>query len=251
MTSVSPKLSKAVSVEFSLPHAGSQSPLSKCRDGSPCRCHTEECTSDLHNLSASILANPSQPTYKFPQAERFSPIKDAGPKVHHHHDSSSPCRCKLGSLDSLDQLLSADRYNLKSDFATGNGKGYSFGLPHSVYKKTYVPGNKDVPLHEIKYIPGPGAYHAEKTDITSKMSKVTFKQRGKMFNESIAHDLPPCNLYSPKMSLVTPAKYSGASFGYGQKYDFTKVKNFNPGPGAYTPSAVGGKSMKIDVADKL
>lgn len=46
-------------------------------------------------------------------------------------------------------------------------------------------------------------------------------------------DFPGSNHYKPGYKLLNNSRFSGASIGKGNKYDFTKIIAHNPGPGAY------------------
>ena len=90
-----------------------------------------------------------------------------------------------------------------------------------------------------------------KKDILSDITKISMKPRGKMFNEGLGLNSPKCNQYSPTTNLVLPTRHSQPGFGYGQKYDFTKPKNDNPGPGAYQPAQLSFGPTKKDVSEKI
>lgn len=128
-----------------------------------------------------------------------------------------------------------DRYLLKSDFQNKQS-GKSFGLPYSAYAKTYVPGNNTLPPEIAKDLPGPGAYYSVQIP-EPKKARITFKPKGKMFNEALVLDSPPVNHYNPKTTLVDSTRFRNTSFGFGKKLDFTKDKSCNPGPGSYSLSS--------------
>jgi len=54
-----------------------------------------------------------------------------------------------------------------------------------------------------------------------------------MFNDFKDEDTPSANYYSPSYNLVSPSRGVQRSIGYGDRYDFTRSANANPGPGAY------------------
>jgi len=124
-----------------------------------------------------------------------------------------------------------DRYNLKSDFESKH-KGRTFGLPHSVYAKTYMPGSNVVHPEVAKNIPGPGSYNYDEAIGTDKV-KYTLKPRGRMFNEGLGGDTPASNYYAPSDVAISPSRFKNTTFGVGGRYDFTKAGNSNPGPGTY------------------
>jgi hypothetical protein len=125
-----------------------------------------------------------------------------------------------------------DRYSLKSDFDPKH-KGRTFGLPHSVYAKVYVPGNNVVNPETAKEIPGPGSYKYDEPIGADKV-KYTLKPRGRMFNEGLGGDTPASNYYTPNDVAISPSRFKNTSFGIGGRSDFTKSFGVqNPGPGTY------------------
>lgn len=201
-----------------------------------------------HNLSASTLQH-SSVSYKFPQANRFPPIKNtSGNSLYSPSPTSLSSkgtslgfgnRIDLSEYGNKDARMnpSPDRYSLKSDFDKGHKKGRSFGIPYSYYQKVYLPGSREIPLQVTKELPGPGSYTIEKP-VLEGMNKLTLMPKGKMFNEGKATDSPSINRYTPSTEFVLPARFKNISFGVGDRYDFTKVFNDYPGPGSYTPAPI-------------
>jgi len=140
---------------------------------------------------------------------------------------------------------SPDRYSIRSDFDVIVAKGKASIGPSSPTDKS-----QDGAFSNIKKVPGPGAYNVQK-DILSEVVSISMKPRGKMFNEGLGLSSPKCNQYSPSTNLTLPTKHAKPSFGYGQKYDFTKPRNDNPGPGAYYPAKLSFGPAKKDVSDKI
>jgi hypothetical protein len=212
-----------------------------------------------HNLSSSILQHASL-AYKFPQADRFPRLKTPYAQSYVSSPSSIGNRATtmgFGNRTDVAQYCnkesvkypSPDRYNLTSEFDQKD-KGKTFGLPYSAYERIYIPGNPNVPLSVTKDLPGPGAYYMPRDPVAS-MSKITLKPKGKMFNEDIIGCSPKCNQYSPKSTLVQSARFAKPTFGFGDKYDFTKSTNSYPGPGAYTPKSFVDKYRKREIAIKI
>ena len=195
-----------------------------------------------HSQSASTLQHASY-SWAFPKAERFPKIRTSSEfssvldlpttlsnKATTFGFGNKIVMSEVNSKQAKDNP-GPDRYNLKSDFDVKN-KGRSFGLPFSVYAKNYLPGVNLVPPEIAKDYPGPGAYTID-DPIGAKKPKITLKPRGRMFNEVVGNDTPSSNYYSPSHTLVSPSRYKNTSFGFGQRYDFTKAVNQNPGPGTY------------------
>lgn len=211
----------------------------KIQHGSPQSSHRTLENSPYHNLSASVLQHASPRSQKFTKAVRFPPINNKGSP--RSRDSSPK------GTEGSDYFLTGS-YSYRTDFGLKN-KGPSFGLPFSAYEKTYIPGSKGAPLSMIKGLPGPGAYSIPEKPIDTP--KITMKPRLRMFNEGLGVGIPHCNQYSPKTSLTLSARYAKQSQGFGDKYDFTKPKNDNPGPGAYSPSSFKGKFRTNFVTEKV
>lgn len=124
-----------------------------------------------------------------------------------------------------------NKYMIKSDFQNKKA-GRTFGLSYSAYAKIYVPGCTWMPPEIAKDYPGPGTYYTPRIP-EPKRPRITLKPKGKMFNEDLCLDAPPVNKYHPVMSLVESARFRNTTFGFGNKLDFTKSPNSNPGPGTY------------------
>ena len=207
-----------------------------------------------HNMSASVLQHSSS-AHKFPQADRFGDLKNyTGPRSYCASPSSLSHKSttmgfggrvdvsQLGNKEAVN-FPSPAKYQIKSEFDTNKGKGKTFGIPWSAYDRVYQPNSQLVPISYSKGLPGPGTYHSQK-DPTLNMSKVTFAPKGKMFNENICLDSPKCTHYTPKNGITESSRFKKITFGFGDKYDFTKVGNANPGPGSYTPPSFVDKYRK-------
>ena len=72
-----------------------------------------------------------------------------------------------------------------------------------------------------------------------------------MYNNGLDLGIPASNMYSPKIVFVLPARHASPSFGYGKKYDFTQVRDISPGPGAYSPTVLGGRPGRKEVNYKV
>jgi len=206
-----------------------------------------------HNLSSSVLQH-SSVSHKIPQADRFPPIKVAYNTSRSYNASPSALSLKsttLGFGTKMDFTKKTDgtkspgpaNYKLNSDFEGNKTRGKTFGLPWSAYESVYQPDNRLVSIPVSKHYPGPGTYFHEKEGSLNS-SRITIATKGKMFNENICLDSPRCTQYTPRQQLVESARYKNPTFGFGQKYDFTKVNNSNPGPGAYTPPSFCDKYAK-------
>ena len=149
---------------------------------------------------------------------------------------------QLGNREAVN-FPSPAKYKIKSEFDTKKGKGKTFGLPWSAYERVYQPNSQLVSIAYSKGLPGPGTYYNER-DPTVAMSKTTLAPKGKMFNENICLDSPKCTNYTPINSLTENARYKKITFGFGEKYDFTKSNNANPGPGTYSPPSFVDKYRK-------
>ena len=53
------------------------------------------------------------------------------------------------------------------------------------------------------------------------------------YQTKIANENPPCNMYSLKEKIVSNERYNKITLGKGNKIDFSKPLNHNPGPGNY------------------
>jgi len=218
------------------------------------------------NLSSSMIL-PNSASIKFSKAERFPPIKplEGSPKYYLTPSSFSlkkgPSmgygeRVDIISQSTIDKASvnypSPIDYPRKSDFdQSPERKGKSFGLGYAVYEKAYIPGNKNLSLSVSKEIPGPGAYKVEK-DVIAGMGKVHFLPRGKMFNEGLGLGSPNSNHYSPKTEIIMSGRFRSIGFGFGKKYDFTKKKDYVPGPADYSPSFFKERNFsRRDVSPKV
>jgi len=207
-----------------------------------------------HNLSASVLQH-SAVSHRIPQADRFPPIKTVYNSSRSYNPSPSTLSLKsttMGFGTKIDFTKKGDGtkspgpagYKIKGDFEPAKTKGKTFGLPWSAYESVYQPDNKLVAIPVSKHYPGPGTYFNEK-DTSLNSSRITIAGKGKMFNENICLDSPRCTQYTPRQMLVESARYKNPTFGFGQKYDFTKVTNANPGPGAYSPASFTDRYSKL------
>jgi len=195
------------------------------------------------NQSASTLQH-SATSWKFAKSPRFPKIRNLTefsnyeelPSSLDQKSTSFGFGTKSQALEISTkrsaELPSPNTYRIKSDFEKRKNKGKSFGLSFSAYAKNYVPNCTWVPPEIAKEYPGPGAYLTANLP-EPKKPRMTIKKRLKMFNEGLALDVPPSNHYRPVTTLLESARFRKITFGFGTKHDFTKVKNDNPGPGAY------------------
>ena len=86
-------------------------------------------------------------------------------------------------------------------------------MPHSVYQKVYLPGNKFTTT--TLEAPGPGNYEI-KGLIGVNARKYTLKSRVRAA-DSTSRDNPPPNTYHLNHNLSEPAKYAAISFGFGNR----------------------------------
>lgn len=172
---------------------------------------------------------------------------------------------------ATDKLICTDSpppgsYNLVSDFDIGNPKKgfsitkghlYSFGGPHSLYKKVY---NPEAPQAvNIEHLPGPGQYD-DKTlcighdGIKYKMQGRSTNMAGKFpiaidfltdpMNISIKKNTPAPGHYGRGIEInalgvysLSTIKNSKAAAWSPSKKRFSQVRtNQTPGPGNYNPS---------------
>jgi len=215
------------------------------------------------SISSSVLL-PNCVSTKFNRSERFPPLKPFVGEPKYYLSPSSFSLKKgpsMGFGDRSDIVASSNKdsknypspidYPLKSDFdQSPERKGKSFGLSHAVYEKNYTPGYKIQSLSVAQEIPGPGAYKIEK-DVIAGMGKVHFLPKGKMFNEGLGLGSPNSNHYSPKTEIIMNGRFRGIGFGFGKKYDFTKKKDYVPGPADYNPNVFKENFSRRDVSPKV
>lgn len=200
------------------------------------------------NHSASTLQH-SAASWGFSKADRFPKISSNpglfdAPSTLNKKSTSFGFGFKGEALEIATrraaQLPGPNCYNLRSTFQNDKA-GRSFGLPFSVYAKTYIPEQSYLSPEVAKDLPGPGAYYTSRVP-EPKKARITLKAKGKMFNEALNLDSPPSSLYHPVMSLVESSRFKSTGFGFGEKHDFTKNTNGNPGPGSYKLSSCFDKS---------
>ena len=205
------------------------------------------------NHSASTLQH-STVAWGFSKATRFPKISSNPglfdpPSTLNKKATSFGFGYKGEALDNTTkraaQLPGPNKYTLRSTFQNDKA-GRSFGLPFSVYAKTYIPEQTYLSPELARELPGPGAYYTAR-DPEPKKPRITIKHRGKMFNEALNIDSPPSSLYHPVMSLVESSRFKNTGFGFGEKHDFTKNTNGNPGPGSYQLPSCFDKSSKKGV----
>ncbi len=102
-------------------------------------------------------------------------------------------------------------------------QGFSFGMPHSVYAKTYVPSNKFSTT--MKESPGPGAYNS-KSSMGMHSRKFSLKSRVKEA-DSATRNNPPPNTYHPAFNQTENSKFQAITFGFGSRCNVTGSKDFS------------------------
>lgn len=80
-----------------------------------------------------------------------------------------------------------------------------------------------------KHQVGPGRYEVREKIGADKL-KFSF---GMKYFTKYENDNPPCNSYTLKEKIVSNTRYNKISQGKGNKIDFSKPANYNPGPGNY------------------
>lgn len=119
-------------------------------------------------------------------------------------------------------------------------KGPTFGLSYAYYNKNYIPGYRVQNMELNKKLPGPGKYEVDREigdlNITHKRRiNISIKaKRTDFIEEEIKKDQSPKKFYFPNTDSVTEKRFSGVSFGKGDKFDFTYSPAMKfPGPGQY------------------
>ncbi|KAL4473734.1 hypothetical protein ABPG74_022598 [Tetrahymena malaccensis] len=197
-------------------------------------------------MSASSLRQ-STTSITFPKAERFTIPKLSHSGIQYDLPTVKDQKATsfgYGEKRILPQYLikNAEENPSPAKYATHRSLGSlptakSFGLAYSYYSKTYIPKVTIKEPEASRDIPGVGQYEVTEKFAQNK-AKYSFYGKGIVFQDMFPKCSPPCNQYSPNEKLTKSSRFSDPSFGYGQKYDFTKVTKVTPGPGAYVmPSA--------------
>ena len=196
------------------------------------------------NFNSSSTLQHSAALWGFSKAQRFPKTQDVSAMAAlielPSTLSKSTTTMGFGSKIVMSDLQSKEskyfpapnHYPTKSDFPPDINKGKSFGLPHSVYEKIYIPNLNYQSPHVAKNFPGPGQYKIDE-QIGSGKKKITLKSRIKWFAEENRSDAPPSNYYNPVRDLTEPSRFKKISLGYGQRSTIGKIKDFVPGPGTY------------------
>ncbi|CAG9328437.1 unnamed protein product [Blepharisma stoltei] len=97
-------------------------------------------------------------------------------------------------------------------------------------------------------VPGPGKYEISR-DFLAKNKGFLLKSRCEPIDARKV--VPAPNHYAPRLSLTYKSRFSGISFGFGGRYNFTpKEASLIPGPGTYELPSKFNKKNRQDRSGK-
>lgn len=184
-------------------------------------------------LSSNVLQN-SHYAWSIPKSRRFDPKDDLKLNDNIYNiPSIKSNRCTTLGYGQRKDLrptpgkgsASPAAYLIKSCFDINKlkGKGYSFGKRFAL------------PPGDAKFVPGPGEYKAHFQNKEHGNIPIILKSRQCFFyDDDLKHKKATVSMqtYHPKFTLVEKNRFSGITFGIGNRPKMENTCGF-PGPGSY------------------